>query len=252
MSVVRFLGHRNAGRHSRRAGTGSVWWRARFGERGEDGGDGRRVGRFAVRRGVDAAAAAGDLCGVHVRPVVGLEREAGLGGHADAGGDEGLHDDDVVAVRGDARGEALALARGAQLGLAPVAPRDPGGVAMVREPVVGAPAEQVERVVADVQPARWCSAWTRWRPAGPVPRAGRPGRRARWPLRRRGPRSRRPGGPGAALRASAGSRGRLAGRAWRRWRPPGGTGGDSPTAGSSAALALPRSPIRAGRRRPAP
>lgn len=41
--------------------------------------------------------------------------------------------------------------RGEQLRLAPMAAADPGGVAMVREAVIGSLANEVDRVVADVE-----------------------------------------------------------------------------------------------------
>jgi hypothetical protein len=48
--------------------------------------------------GVDLAVEAGEFGGVDVGSATGFKREAGQGRDADAGGDEGLHDDHVVAV----------------------------------------------------------------------------------------------------------------------------------------------------------
>jgi hypothetical protein len=50
-------------------------------------------------------------------------------------------------------GEPCSPAHGEQLRLAPIATADPGGVAMVREAVVGSLADEVDRVVADVEEA---------------------------------------------------------------------------------------------------
>ena len=88
-----------------------------------------------------------------VGSAVGLESETGQRGDAYAGGDEGLHDDHVVAEGGDAWGEAFSPAHGGQLVLAPFAAADPGGVAMVRDAVVGSLADEIDRVVADVDEA---------------------------------------------------------------------------------------------------
>ena len=66
-------------------------------ERGQDGGDGGRVGWIAVGGGVDLAVEAGEFGGVDVGSAMGLEREAGQGRDAHPGGDEGLYDDHVVA-----------------------------------------------------------------------------------------------------------------------------------------------------------
>jgi hypothetical protein len=84
---------------------------------------------------------------VDVGSAVGSQREAGQGGDAGAGGDEGLDDDHIVADGGDAWGEACLPAHGGQLVLASFAAADPGGVAMVRDAVVGSLAYQVDRVV---------------------------------------------------------------------------------------------------------
>jgi hypothetical protein len=59
--------------------------------------DGGRVGWVAVGGGVDLAVEAGEFGGVDVASAMGLERKAGQGGDAYAGGDQGLHDDHVVA-----------------------------------------------------------------------------------------------------------------------------------------------------------
>jgi hypothetical protein len=61
------------------------------------GGDGGRVGWVAVGGGVDLAVEAAEFGGVDVGSAMGLERKAGQGGDAYAGGDQGLHDDHVVA-----------------------------------------------------------------------------------------------------------------------------------------------------------
>ncbi|GAA3264793.1 hypothetical protein GCM10020216_109370 [Nonomuraea helvata] len=58
---------------------------------------GGRVGWIAVGGGVEPAGEAGEFGGVNVGSAVGLQREAGQGGDAFACGDEGLHDDHVVA-----------------------------------------------------------------------------------------------------------------------------------------------------------
>jgi hypothetical protein len=57
------------------------------------GGDGGRVGWV----GVDLAVEAGEFGGVDVGSAMGLECKAGQGGDAYAVGDQGLHDDHVVA-----------------------------------------------------------------------------------------------------------------------------------------------------------
>jgi hypothetical protein len=53
--------------------------------------------------------------GVDVASAVGPERESGLCRHADPGGDEGLHDDDVVACGCNAWGETFLPTHGDQL-----------------------------------------------------------------------------------------------------------------------------------------
>ena len=223
-------------------------------------------------------------------------------------GDKRLHHDHVVAVRRDARGEPLRVAHGDQLLLHRAHPPIQGESRWLARLSSGSPADEVDRVVAEVdepeavvarpgcrrtgRPARRRS---RRGAASPAPRPGGGrtrlssspgwacGQRRRPPRRRScsAPRRSRPAGPGPARsptcaassrgrgvdpaedlggpvgqqlapRGSAGSRDRPAGPAGRRSPPPAGTGGGSPTAGSSAAPWPPRSPSRAGRRRPAP
>jgi hypothetical protein len=85
---------------------------------------------------------------------VGLQRKSGQGRDAYAGGDEGLHDDHVVAGGCDAWRESFLPTHGDQLVPAPLATADPGGVAMVRDAVVGSLDHEVDRVVGDVDQAK--------------------------------------------------------------------------------------------------
>src|SRR5690348_5160205 len=82
-----------------------------------------------------------------------LQRETWQGGDADAGSDQRLHDDDVVAVRTDAGSEAHAFTHRDKLGLTSGAPAYPARMAVVGQMVVGSPADEVDPVVTDVQEA---------------------------------------------------------------------------------------------------
>lgn len=83
---------------------------------------------------------------------MGLEREARQGGDSMPAATRVCTTTmSSLSERRDAGGEAFSPTRGEQLRLAPMAAADPGGVAMVREAVIGSLADEVDRVVADVE-----------------------------------------------------------------------------------------------------
>jgi hypothetical protein len=115
----------------------------------DDRRDGRGVRRGSVGGGVDATVTAGQLGGMDIGSAMRLEGETGKDRDADARSDHGLHDHHVVAQGRDAGHEVLATADCQQLLLTSFASTDPGGVAMRVEGVVGAPADEIDRVVVD-------------------------------------------------------------------------------------------------------
>ena len=74
-----------------------------LGEGRLEGGRGGRVGRLAVRRGVDVPLPAGRFGRDHALDAVGAQGQAGLGRHAEPGGHQCLPHDYVIEAVADRR-----------------------------------------------------------------------------------------------------------------------------------------------------